>query len=72
MALDQPLRQGEYALRGDYHRRPDPDWDYYPTYRAKLRVVRAYLDSLPAGHARTRRRAAGKGCWSRSTPAVWR
>ena len=47
MALDQPLRQGEYALRGDYHRRLDPDWDYYPTYRAKLRIVRAYLDGLP-------------------------
>ena len=49
MALDQPLRQGEYALRGDYHRRLDPDWDYYPTYRAKLRIVRAYLDNLPPG-----------------------
>lgn len=49
MAVEQPLRQGEYALRGDYHRNPDPDWDYYPTYRAKLAVVRAYLDTLPAG-----------------------
>ena len=49
MALDQPLRQGEYALRGDYHRHLDPDWDYYPTYRAKLRIVRAYLDGLPRG-----------------------
>ncbi len=49
MALEQPVRQGEYALRGDYHRSPDPDWDYYPTYRAKLRAVRAYLDRQPAG-----------------------
>ncbi len=49
MAFEQPLRQGEYALRGDYHRDPDPTWDYYPTYRAKLAVVRAYLDALPAG-----------------------
>jgi SAM-dependent methyltransferase len=49
MPLDQPVRQGEYALRGDYHRAPDPEWDYYPTYRAKLRAVRAYLDRQPAG-----------------------
>lgn len=49
MAVEQPLRQGEYALRGDYHRNPDPDWDYYPTYRAKLSAVRAYLDTLPRG-----------------------
>jgi SAM-dependent methyltransferase len=49
MAVDEPLRHGEYALRGDYHRSPDPNWDYYPTYKAKLRAVRAYLDGLPAG-----------------------
>ena len=41
------LRRGEYAARGDYHRAPDPDWDYYPTYLAKLESVRAWLDSLP-------------------------
>jgi SAM-dependent methyltransferase len=42
-----PRRDGEYAVRGDYHRAPDPTWDYYPTYRAKLSVVRRYLDQLP-------------------------
>lgn len=41
------LRRGEYASRGDYHRAPDPTWDYYPTYLAKLEIVRAYLDALP-------------------------
>ena len=25
------------------------DWDYYPTYLAKLALVRAYLDALPRG-----------------------
>ena len=30
------VRRGEYAARGDYHRTPDPSWDYYPTYLAKL------------------------------------
>lgn len=40
------LRGGEYAARGDYHRTPDPSWDYYPTYLAKLAAVRAYLDAL--------------------------
>ena len=43
------VRDGEYAARGDYHREPDPDWDYYPTYIAKLKFVRRWLDALPAG-----------------------
>jgi len=37
---------GEYARRGEYHRNLDPDWDYYPTYLAKMAAVRAYLDAL--------------------------
>ena len=43
------VRRGEYAARGDYHRAPDPDWDYYPTYLAKLEIVRQWLDQLPSG-----------------------
>jgi SAM-dependent methyltransferase len=43
------VRRGEYAARGDYHRAPDPDWNYYPTYIAKLEAVRRWLDPLPAG-----------------------
>ena len=39
---------GEYAQRGDYHRDLDPAWDYRPTYLAKMRTVRAYLDALPS------------------------
>lgn len=42
------VRTGEYAARGDYHRAPDASWDYLPTYLAKLSVVRAWLDALPA------------------------
>jgi SAM-dependent methyltransferase len=42
------VRRGEYAARGDYHRLPDPDWDYYPTYIAKLEYVRRWLDRLPS------------------------
>jgi SAM-dependent methyltransferase len=42
------VRRGEYAARGDYHRAPDPDWEYYPTYLAKLTAVREWLDRLPA------------------------
>jgi SAM-dependent methyltransferase len=46
----QPVvRRGEYAARGDYHRSPDPDWDYYPTYIAKLDAVRDWLSCQPAG-----------------------
>jgi SAM-dependent methyltransferase len=52
------VRRGEYAARGDYHRAPDPDWDYYPTYIAKLEAVRAWLRGLPS---RTRVLDAGCG-----------
>src|SRR5918994_5229392 len=51
-------RRGEYATRGDYHRVPDPDWDYYPTYIAKLEAVRGWLRELPP---RTRVLDAGCG-----------
>jgi ubiquinone/menaquinone biosynthesis C-methylase UbiE len=43
------VRDGEYAARGDYHRELDPNWEFYPTYIAKLEAVRAWLDRLPAG-----------------------
>jgi ubiquinone/menaquinone biosynthesis C-methylase UbiE len=42
-------RTGEYAERGDYHRNPSTDWEFYPTYIAKLGAVREYLSHLPAG-----------------------
>ncbi|MEO7272746.1 MAG: class I SAM-dependent methyltransferase [Vicinamibacterales bacterium] len=45
----ETVRGGEYAARGDYHRTPDPAWDYYPTYLAKLTAVRRWLTQLPAG-----------------------
>jgi len=48
MSRPETLRRGEYAARGDYHRTPDPSWDYYPTYLAKLEAVRRYLAALPA------------------------
>jgi SAM-dependent methyltransferase len=47
MTTPAPVRGGEYAERGDYHRAPDPHWDYYPTYLAKLQLVRRYLSELP-------------------------
>jgi SAM-dependent methyltransferase len=50
MSASPPVvRRGEYAARGDYHRAPDPDWDYYPTYIAKLDAVRGWLDRAAAG-----------------------
>lgn len=48
MSATPVVRRGEYAARGDYHRDPSPDWDYYPTYLAKLEAVRAWLRGLPA------------------------
>lgn len=42
-------RAGEYVERGDYHRELSPDWEFYPTYLAKIEGVRAYLSALAAG-----------------------
>ena len=50
MTVSPPVvRRGEYAARGDYHRVPDPDWDYYPTYIAKLKAVRRWLAAVDPG-----------------------
>jgi SAM-dependent methyltransferase len=50
MSASPPVvRRGEYAARGDYHRTPDPSWEFYPTYLAKLEAVRGWLRALPAG-----------------------
>jgi SAM-dependent methyltransferase len=40
-------RTGEYAERGDYHRELSKTWEFYPTYLAKMAMVRAYLSALP-------------------------
>lgn len=50
-------RTGEYAERGDYHRQLSPDWEYYPTYLAKMARVRAHLSALPP-----RARVLDAGC----------
>lgn len=42
-------RTGEYAERGDYHRHLSTDWEFYPTYLAKMASVRRYLAGLPPG-----------------------
>ena len=51
-------RTGEYAERGDYHRELSKTWEFYPTYVAKMAMVREYLSALPA---RTRVLDAGCG-----------
>src|SRR4029453_12172796 len=61
MSASQPsVRSGEYATRGDYHRVPDPTWEYYPTYLAKLNAVRRWLDGSRAG-ARVLDAGCGEG-----------
>lgn len=61
MSASPPIvRRGEYAARGDYHRTPDPDWEYYPTYLAKLEAVREWLDGL-APAARVLDAGCGEG-----------
>jgi SAM-dependent methyltransferase len=54
------VRSGEYATRGDYHRAPDPNWEFYPTYLAKLAAVRLWLDRSRPG-ARVLDAGCGEG-----------
>ncbi|MEO7192887.1 MAG: class I SAM-dependent methyltransferase [Vicinamibacterales bacterium] len=53
-------RTGEYAERGDYHRELSPDWEFYPTYLAKMARVRQYLRGLAPG-ARVLDAGCGEG-----------
>lgn len=46
-SVSRVSRAGEYAERGDYHRNLSPDWEFYPTFLAKLAEVRRYLATLP-------------------------
>jgi SAM-dependent methyltransferase len=38
---------GEYAERGDYHRRLDPHWSYAPIYLRKIRWVDEAIEKIP-------------------------
>lgn len=60
MVTPPTVRRGEYAARGDYHRALDPAWEFYPTYIAKMGVVRRYLDALP-GQTRVLDAGCGEG-----------
>jgi SAM-dependent methyltransferase len=42
----QPVRGWEYARIGDYHRNLDLNWSYAPTYLAKMRMIRRYLERV--------------------------
>lgn len=33
----------EYARKGDYHRKLDPNWSYTPTYLRKMHYVRSFF-----------------------------
>ncbi|MGB2814245.1 MAG: class I SAM-dependent methyltransferase [Dehalococcoidales bacterium] len=41
---------GEYVERGEYHRKLDSNWSYYPTYLAKMRFIREYLSRVPSNY----------------------
>jgi 2-polyprenyl-3-methyl-5-hydroxy-6-metoxy-1,4-benzoquinol methylase len=43
MAQTAVVRSGEYEARGEYHRKLDRKWKYYPVYVCKMAFVRKYL-----------------------------
>ena len=38
------IRNKEYKEKGDYHKKLDPNWSYYPTYLAKKKFVLEVLE----------------------------
>ncbi len=47
MAKESKLLEGEYELKGEYHKHLDKKWRYYPIYMQKMRYVKNILDNLP-------------------------
>ncbi len=41
------FKNGEYKKRGEYHKKLDPHWSYYPTYLAKKKFVLSTLEKEP-------------------------
>lgn len=39
--------EGEYNLRGEYHKNLDKKWRYYPIYIEKMSFVKKYLNKIP-------------------------
>lgn len=40
------VRSGEYGERGDYHRKLDRKWRYYPIYKAKTVFIENFLEGI--------------------------
>ncbi len=40
-------RDGEYQVKGDYHRELDTEWKYYPVYVAKMQYIAGFLSKIP-------------------------
>lgn len=41
------IRAGEYAVKGDYHKKLDKNWPYYPVYLTKMEYVYKFLYKFP-------------------------
>lgn len=43
----QAQRDGEYQVKGDYHKVLDTEWRYYPVYTAKMEYLTDFLKNIP-------------------------
>lgn len=61
----ETYRNWEYARSGDYHRNPDPNWSYTPTYLRKMYHVHHWLERFvhqpDGGKARILDAGCGEG-----------
>jgi 2-polyprenyl-3-methyl-5-hydroxy-6-metoxy-1,4-benzoquinol methylase len=53
-----PVRKGEYARQGEFHRNLNPNWSYYPIYINKMEII----DELLRGQNCQQGRILDAGC----------
>jgi 2-polyprenyl-3-methyl-5-hydroxy-6-metoxy-1,4-benzoquinol methylase len=58
---DAPLRKGEYARQGEFHRNLNPNWSYYPVYINKVEAIDALLRQYGCDQGRLLDAGCGEG-----------
>ena len=56
-----PVRKGEYARSGEFHRNLNPNWSYYPIYVNKMEVVDELLQRYNCKQGRILDAGCGEG-----------
>ena len=44
--MGKRIRNGEYNIKGEYHREIDKNWRYYPIYVSKMQIIEKYFTKI--------------------------